>query len=63
MFYVQQQYLLHAHSSMSVDVLAEASLGTCPATAAVKQICSAKTKHINIAMYIIMLNSPKVIMI
>ncbi len=28
MFYVQQKYFLHAHSSMSVDVLAVASLIT-----------------------------------
>ncbi len=35
MFYVQQQYFLQAHSSMSVDVLAVASLGTsCDAAAA-----------------------------
>ncbi len=32
--YVQQQYFLHAHSSMCVDVLAVASLGTCSAAAA-----------------------------
>ncbi len=34
MLYVQQQYFLHAHSSMYVDVLAVASLHTCFATAA-----------------------------
>ncbi len=37
-----------------VDVLAVASLGTCSAGAAVQQIYSAKTKHINIVMYITM---------
>ncbi len=34
MLYVQQQFFLHAHRSMSVDVLAVASLGTCSAGAA-----------------------------
>ncbi len=34
MIYVQQRYFVHAHSSMSVDVLAVTSLGTCSATAA-----------------------------
>ncbi len=53
MLYVQQQYSLHAQSSMSVDVLAVTSLGTCPAAAAaVQQVIghSAKTKHFNIAL-------------
>lgn len=61
MLYVQQQYFLHAHNSMS-DVLAVASLGTCSATAAVYQIYSAKTKHINTAIYISMLIFPRVVM-
>ncbi len=40
MLHVQQQYFLHAHSSMSVDLLAVANLGT---------------QHINIPMYITIL--------
>ncbi len=51
MLYVQQQYFLHAHRRMSVDVLAVASLCTCSA----QQIYSTKTRHVNIAMYITML--------
>ncbi len=34
MLNVQQQYFLHAHSSMYVNVLAVASLSTCSATEA-----------------------------
>ncbi len=49
-----------------VDVLAVASLGTCSATAAaaaaVEQIYSAKTKYINIVMYITMPIPPRVVM-
>ncbi len=39
---------------MSVDVLAAASLSTCSdaAAAAVQEIFSSKTEHINITMYI-----------
>ncbi len=49
MLYVQQQYFLHAHRRMSVDVLAVASLCTCSA----QQIYSTKTRHVNIAMYLL----------
>ncbi len=45
-----------------VDVLAVATLCTCSATeATAKQIYSAKTKDISIAMYITILNSLKVL--
>ncbi len=44
--YLQQQYFLHAHSNMSLDVLAVASLGTSSATAAYS------AKIINIATYL-----------
>ncbi len=44
-----------------VDVLAVASLDTCSAASSV-QIYSAKTKHINIVMYITMVNPPRVVM-
>ncbi len=43
-----------------VDILAVARLGTCAATAA-QQIYSAKTKHINMVIYITMLLPPRVV--
>ncbi len=46
-----------------VDILAVASLGTCSAAAAALQICSAKTKHISIVMYITMSIPPRVVVI
>ncbi len=45
-----------------VDVLAVASLSSCSAAAAVKQIYSTKTKYINIVLYITMTIPPRVVM-